>query len=533
MQPATLRFAVLHEDGRLADWQARCVQELLALGGIKPQLLIVRESCTDMPSILAGAAQILLPAPVAPAIEHPATHATVARIRHHALDFALNFLNEPCPAELLDVPRYGAWRFHFGDWTRYRGNPPGFWEVYDGEFISGALLGRELQSHDAVIILRDGHFRTDLRSAARNRAMLETRVAFWAAQVCTDIRNGVTDRFRAVPVTGATMLHTPPTRMQHVRCSMRAAIRALRLAWQSLFRHDQWNVGLVEQPIAAFLRHEKRAPVRWLPATKRNELRADPFGVMRDGHLSILCEHMSYDDMRGYIIAIESMSASRAVRVAIGPVNPVHMSYPFLIHADQRVLCIPETSEAHEIALYESEHFPDRWAKVATLIAGAAIVDATLFQYDGHRWLAGSELADRGANCELHLWYAPSITGPWHPHPANPVKIDVRSARPGGTPFVVDGTLYRPAQDCSRTYGGRITINRVLTLNPLAFREEPFAFVEPDAAGPYPDGLHTLSQVGNVTLIDGKRVLFVPAQFRRVLLKKLASVFKRSRIPAH
>ena len=209
------------------------------------------------------------------------------------------------------------------------------------------------------------------------------------------------------------------------------------------------------------------------------------------------------------------------------------MSYPFLIQADQRVLCIPETSEAHEIALYESEHFPDRWAKVATLIAGAAIVDATLFQHGGHWWLAGSELADRGANCELHLWFAPSITGPWHPHPANPVKIDVRSARPGGTPFVVDGTLYRPAQDCSRTYGGRITINRVLTLNPLAFREEPFAFVEPEAAGPYPDGLHTLSQVGNVTLIDGKRVLFVPAQFRRVLLKKLASVFKRSRIPAH
>ncbi len=176
--------------GYLRIGRPDCVQELLALRDIKPQLLIVRQSCREMPRILAGAAQILLPAPLAPALEHPATHATVARITHHAPDFALNFLNDRCPAQLLDVPRFGSWRFHFGDWTRYRGSPPGFWEVYDGEPISGALLTRELQSADAVIILRDGYFRTALHSATRNRALLEARVARWPAQLCVDIRNG-------------------------------------------------------------------------------------------------------------------------------------------------------------------------------------------------------------------------------------------------------------------------------------------------------------------------------------------------------
>ena len=107
--------------------------------------------------------------------------------------------------------------------------------------------------------------------------------------------------------------------------------------------------------------------------------------------------------------------------------------------------------------------------------------------------------------------------GPWRAHPGNPVKVDIRSARPGGTPFVQDGVLYRPAQDCSRTYGGRIIINRVLTLTPLAFREEAFVPVDPEHAGPYPSGLHTLCEVGNTTLIDGRRFVFVPAEFRRVL----------------
>jgi hypothetical protein len=72
-------------------------------------------------------------------------------------------------------------------------------------------------------------------------------------------------------------------------------------------------------------------------------------------------------------------------------------------------------------------------------------------------------------------------------------------------------------------------INRVLTLTPQEFREEAAVAVDPDRAGPYPSGLHTLSQVGNATLIDGKRFIFVPAEFRRVLLKKLASALKISR----
>jgi len=321
-----------------------------------------------------------------------------------------------------------------------------------------------------------------------------------------------------------------PTRRQLFACGCRIAARKIRVTWRSLFRHDQWNVGLVDQPIAAFLRPQGRAPVRWLTSPKRAEFRADPFGVLRDSRLTILCEHFSYRNNRGFIVAIESMSAPRAVRVAIGPLPAVHMSYPFLLEADQRMLCVPETSDAQEISLYANERFPDRWIKVATLVTDVAIVDATLFHHGEHWWLAGSEVAAFGANCELHLWYAQSITGPWFAHPGNPVKVDVRSSRPAGTPFVQDEVLYRPAQDCSRTYGGRVIINRVLTLTPLAFREEAFVPVDPDRAGPYPAGLHTLSEVGNATLIDGKRFIFVPVQFRRVLMKKLSSAFKRSRV---
>jgi hypothetical protein len=93
--------------------------------------------------------------------------------------------------------------------------------------------------------------------------------------------------------------------------------------------------------------------------------------------------------------------------------------------------------------------------------------------------------------------------------------------------------LYRPAQDCSRTYGGRVIINRVHTLTPVAFHEEAVVAVNPDSAGPYPSGLHTLSQVGTITLIDGKRMRFIPAEFRRTLFANVKTVLNRCHVRPH
>jgi hypothetical protein len=106
-------------------------------------------------------------------------------------------------------------------------------------------------------------------------------------------------------------------------------------------------------------------------------------------------------------------------------------------------------------------------------------------------------------NEALRIWHAPALTGPWTPHARDPVKVDRSSSRPAGTPFVRDGVLYRPGQDCSLRYGGRVVLNRVDTLTPERYTETPVAAVEPFAAAGFPAGLHTLSAVGARTLVDG------------------------------
>jgi len=102
---------------------------------------------------------------------------------------------------------------------------------------------------------------------------------------------------------------------------------------------------------------------------------------------------------------------------------------------------------------------------------------------------------------ELHLFYSDSPLGPWTPHRANPIKSDVRSARPAGRIFENHGQLYRPAQDCSTRYGAAVAINRILQLNPETYEELELGKIGPDW-GPHVAGVHTFNVAGNITVID-------------------------------
>jgi hypothetical protein len=175
-----------------------------------------------------------------------------------------------------------------------------------------------------------------------------------------------------------------------------------------------------------------------------------------------------------------------------------------LFEYDNEYFCIPETCELNEVGLYKIELVPKRWCKVAVLIDNFAGVDNTIFRHGGLWWIAATDKND-GPDHKLKLWYSEKLLGPWTPHVKNPVKIDVCSARPAGTPFICKNKLYRPSQDCSIDYGRSIAINHVIELSPDEFKEERVAVIEPFDAEPYPDGIHTISTCGDFTLIDAKK----------------------------
>jgi hypothetical protein len=283
--------------------------------------------------------------------------------------------------------------------------------------------------------------------------------------------------------------------------------RSIHRLYQSLFNHVEWNIGLIRGHISQLLDCNAKLSIQWFPRPQRGKYIADPFAMNFGNRIILLCEE--FDDLtrKGRIVSLEIAADGRTVsKPTVAIESAVHMSYPYLLRHKGEIYCIPETAQAREISIYKAKQFPSKWAKVATLVGNFSGVDATVFQYDGSWWLTCGSKED--ASQKLFVWHSKDPLGPWTPHAANPVKTDARSSRPAGTPFTHGGDFYRPAQDCSETYGKRIVINRIVTLTPDKFKEEPASVVEPDIDSSYPNGVHTVSAVENITIVDGKRITF-------------------------
>jgi hypothetical protein len=273
--------------------------------------------------------------------------------------------------------------------------------------------------------------------------------------------------------------------------------------YNNLVKIQDWNVGVIAQPISNFLKPNNNSKIVWLPTPGKGKYLADPFGLIRDNRIFILCEEFDYSTRKGRIVCFEEGEDHACVASGVAIELPIHVSYPYLLEWNGETYCVPETSQAREVSLYRAQDFPHRWEKATTLIYNFPGVDNSIFAFEGRWWLTCTNLED-GPWEKLFIWHADDLAGPWRPHGANPVKISRRSSRPAGTPFLHEGTLYRPAQDCSNSYGRNVVINRIRRLTTEEFEEEEVVCVKPFQA-PYLEGMHTLSSTDGLTLIDGKR----------------------------
>jgi hypothetical protein len=290
------------------------------------------------------------------------------------------------------------------------------------------------------------------------------------------------------------------------------------------FRHGRWSLGFLQAPIHSLLTVGRQPRVELLPGGGGDEFLADPFGIVDRDRLVVLCERFDYETFTGTIQVREFLRAPdgelRLSSVASPFTVPSHASYPFLFRHEGSIHCVLETARLRQVHLYRAEPFPSTWRWVATLLDGVAALDPTLFAHAGLWWLACTD-RERGAHHALSLWYAQRPAGPWHPHHGNPVKIDIRGARPAGTPFTLGDELYRPAQDCSRHYGEAVVIHRVVRLNPWEFEEEAVARVEPRTLGIQADGVHTIAAAGDLTLLDMRRFILDRRAVKRAFAREL------------
>jgi hypothetical protein len=285
-------------------------------------------------------------------------------------------------------------------------------------------------------------------------------------------------------------------------------IKARRQRW---FCYDIWNIGLVHKDIDEICGEGRLEDVVWAPRPRKYEFIADPFVLKNASELTVLAEQFEYvRSCKGNIVRCRLAPGPGQYQLHDVLDQDCHLSYPYTFWDGDFQYCIPETYEARRCDLYRVTE-SGALEFVRTLIEGAPITDATVF-FEGGLWWLFCTHAD---STDLYLYHAKTLHGAWTPHVLNPVKSDVSSSRPAGPPYRRRGNLYRPAQDCSTTYGGAVIINRILELAPDRFREEAVCRIDPERPGEYPDGFHTLNVLDGACVVDGKRIVTDWAWFFR------------------
>jgi hypothetical protein len=249
-------------------------------------------------------------------------------------------------------------------------------------------------------------------------------------------------------------------------------------------------------------------PIYWFWEEPEFEFLADPFGIWRDDHLHVFAEHYDYRTRHGTIQKLCFDESLNLIDRRTVLAEPWHLSYPQVVEDGDDLWMLPEAHRSGGLTLYKSCGTLDQWTPACRLELDAIPVDATLLRHEGKWWIFYSPATSKHHKiAHLHVAWADQVTGPWTAHPMNPVRVDVRSSRPGGAPVLMDGNLILPVQDCSQTYGGAIRPLAISRLDEAHFVAEMGEALDlkQDRLG-YDEGLHTINQCGDVTLFDVKRI---------------------------
>lgn len=274
-------------------------------------------------------------------------------------------------------------------------------------------------------------------------------------------------------------------------------------------KKDIWRPLIVEAPLDEIVRRGSLDgfAFRWLPAGPDLTFSADPFAIWRDGLLFIFVENFDYRTAHGTIAVHVLDDRLRWIESRTVLQEPWHLSYPFVFEWLGDVWMMPEGCASGTQALYRAADFPWRWEKAHHITLDVVPLDATPFRHDGRWWLFYGTAGSAGERLtQLNLAWAEDISGPWTPHPANPVFSDPHGARPGGSAWASNGQVVLPVQDCRASYGSALRLLHITTLTEHGFAAHVGQTLHaPADAAPFIEGCHTLSAAGPMTLIDVKK----------------------------
>jgi hypothetical protein len=431
--------------------------------------------------------------------------ADARKIQGYELDILIKFGFENLRLESINLSKYGTWFYVHSDPRQRKGGPAGFWEVVERWPETGsALLAVGGESFSTRVLYQSNFFTYPLSPARHRSYYFWATTPFLQRQIEFLYRYGVekflsnTKKFNALPYREIENAAVPSNLITAISIA-KIITRLIHEALKRIFYFDQWFLlfSFKRDGKGGFGTYDRLMP-------SKDKFWADPHVIQIQEKYYIFIEEFSLSKNKGYIAVIE-MDESGNWKAPV-PVleRDYHLSYPFIFNWLGKYYMIPESAEHRTIDLYECVEFPYKWRFKQNLMNNIKAVDTTMLYYGGKWWLftAIAENEAAAPHFELFLFYADSpFTDNWIAHPLNPVASDVKNARPAGDVFIRDGKLFRPSQDCSKTYGYGFDLNEIVILSDTEYLERKIKSVRPDGRTKI-FATHTYAKQENLTVID-------------------------------
>lgn len=261
-----------------------------------------------------------------------------------------------------------------------------------------------------------------------------------------------------------------------------------------------WNIGFCEQTPEELIKNKKLKPVKWLKHPFRDRWFADPF-IFRvtDDEIVVFVEECPIENPKGIIseLVVDRNTLSLKERYVILELD-THLSYPAILRMEGKVYVYPENGTSGKLNLYHYDDINHRLVNPVCILEDA-VADATILKKNNHFYMSATKFPNTQEMA--FLYESDSPFGPFRQVDKQPYQTSLSCSRQGGGFLMVNGQLYRPAQDCEEQYGAALNIMESSLQTEKINEVAVFRLCPQDNR--YGLGLHTLNFGDGMMVIDG------------------------------
>ncbi|WP_204525359.1 glucosamine inositolphosphorylceramide transferase family protein, partial [Citrobacter cronae] len=272
---------------------------------------------------------------------------------------------------------------------------------------------------------------------------------------------------------------------------------------KTFFYHESWDIMILKDHGSHLFPDNTLEILSKTTAQqlkKKYTFQADPFIVEKADKLYVFYEAFSFRNSKGALrcrVLDRELTEIDDVKLEGFDDLKCHLSFPFLIHINDQLFMIPESSERKEVILFQSVEFPARWKKIKVLISDTELTDNVFLTINETCYLLSTTMDN-----EIIIHSAENIFGEWQ-RIAPSLKVSNHHHRGAGAPYLVDNKMYFLTQECTpETYGKSIYIKELVTLNDTVFDESLIEKI--NSSINHSDGVHTLNFSNNYIVYDSK-----------------------------